>query len=136
MERNHNRTCVQVKLNFCPARPTQGAVESTRAHERYAIEIDAEITYADGVLPARTRNVSRGGLCIQAPRPLAAGQTVIVGLALVFDDLAMSEPLALNGRIVWCTRVTVESYQLGVTFVNLTAAQRDDLELVLRYLNR
>jgi Tfp pilus assembly protein PilZ len=111
-------------------------VEGTRAHERYAVEIDAEITFAEGVVPARTRNISRGGICIQAPRSLATGQTVLVALALVFDDLAMSEPLALSGRIVWCTRLAPESHQLGVMFLNLTANQRDDLELLLRYLNR
>jgi Tfp pilus assembly protein PilZ len=110
-------------------------VDNPRAHPRYAVELDAEITSEANRLPARTRNVSHGGLCVEAKRPLPAGLDVIVTLALVFEDQAMSEPLGLRGRIVWCTRVSEELHQLGVTFVGLTGDQRGYVEMFLRFLS-
>lgn len=106
----------------------------TRAHPRYALEIDAEITYGAEIVPARTRNVSRGGMSILTHTPIAVGQSVTVTIALVFEEQSMSEPLPLRGRVVWCTPVEEERNQVGITFIGLTGDQRTYLELFLRYL--
>ena len=105
-----------------------------RAHPRYALEIDAEIASGADRIPARTRNVSKGGLSIVAEQPLRVGEDVTVTIALVFDEQAMSEPLPLRGRVVWCTPLDDSRYQVGVTFVGLTGDQRLYVELFLRYL--
>src|SRR5687768_12381054 len=78
-------------------------VPPSRAHPRYALEIDAKITSGAEHFPARTRNVSKGGLSIITEQPLPVGNDVTVTIALVFDEQAMSEPLPLRGRVVWCT---------------------------------
>ena len=44
-----------------------------RAHPRYAVEIDAEVRSGAQVIPARTRNVSRGGLALLVHQPIAVG---------------------------------------------------------------
>ena len=113
----------------------ESTVESTRAHDRYAVEVDAEIVAADRTIPARTRNVSRGGLCVRTARAMLPGEDVTVSLALIFDESAMSESLAVRGRVVWCTRLAHEHHQMGVMFVGLTGDQRSYLEMFLRYLN-
>jgi hypothetical protein len=110
------------------------AVKDTRAHPRYALEIDAEIRFGDESIPGRTRNVSNGGLCILTERPLPAGRDVTISIALVFDNQAMSEPLPLRGRVVWCTAVADNKYQVGATFVSLTKEDRQYVNLFLRYL--
>jgi Tfp pilus assembly protein PilZ len=109
-------------------------VPDTRAHPRYALEIDAEIKLGEEQIPARTRNVSKGGLCIVTEQPLPVGQDVTVTIALVFEEQTMSDPLPLRGRVVWCTPLEEGRYQVGATFVGLTGDQRVYVELFLRYL--
>jgi Tfp pilus assembly protein PilZ len=109
-------------------------VERPRADPRYALEIDAEITVGDERFPARTRDLSRGGLSFHAPRPVTVGAAVGIAVSLVSEDRALSEPLALRGRVVWCTPVAGDRHQVGVSFVSLTGDQRVYLELFLRYL--
>jgi hypothetical protein len=108
-------------------------VERPRADPRYALEIDAEITVGDDRFPARTRDVSRGGLSFLFPRPVTVGAAVGIAVSLVSEERALSEPLALRGRVVWCTPIA-GNHQVGVTFVSLTGDQRVYLELFLRYL--
>ncbi len=105
-----------------------------RAHPRYAVEIDAEVRSGAQVIPARTRNVSRGGLAVLASQPVAVGADVILSISLVFDEQAMSEPLPLHGRVVWCAPLADEHYQVGLTFVALRAEERQYIEMFLRYL--
>ncbi len=106
----------------------------SRAHPRYALEIDAEIRFEQQRIPARTRNVSHGGLSLITATPLPAGRQVTIVIALVFDQEAMSEPLPLRGRVVWCTELDRDRYQVGATFESLTREERQYLDLFLRYL--
>src|SRR5687767_1076775 len=110
------------------------SVARERGHPRYVLEIDAEIALGAERFPARTRDVSRGGLSILAPHAIAVGRDVTVTIALVFEEQAMSEPLPLRGRVVWSTPLDDSRYQVGVTFVGLTGDQRLYVELFLRYL--
>lgn len=107
----------------------------TRAHPRYALEIDAEIQLSGDLIPARTRNISRGGLSVDAGHPVPIGEEVAVTISLVFDEQAMSEPLPLRGRVVWCSELGGGRYQIGVTFVRLTSDDRQYVEMFLRYLD-
>src|SRR5215470_10326474 len=108
-----------------------------RAHPRYALEIDASIQLGGRTVPARTRNVSRGGLAIVADQALPVGADVTVGLALVFDEESMSEPLPLHGRIIWCSPLAARTggaYQLGLMFVGLRHEERSYIDMFLRFL--
>jgi Tfp pilus assembly protein PilZ len=129
-----------------------GTQTSKRADPRFALEIDAALRSGDQMIPARTRNVSRGGLAITAPRALPVGADVTVSLSLVFllDEApveveaeargtrtAMSEPLPLQGRVVWCSPVATEkgaAFQLGVMFVGMRQEERSYVDMFLRYL--
>jgi hypothetical protein len=110
-------------------------VTGSRAHPRFALEIETEIRRGPSAkpLPARTRDVSRGGLCLTASEPLPLGSEVDLQMALVFDEDTVSEPLLVRARVVWCTRLA-DKHQIGASFVALTTEQRNYLEMFLRYL--
>jgi Tfp pilus assembly protein PilZ len=105
-----------------------------RQHPRYALEIDVEIRTANGPVPARSRDVSRGGLCCITKAALPLGTDVHLNMSLVFDEKTFSEPLLVRARIVWCTGLGDDRFQLGTTFVGLTQENRAYLEMFLRYI--
>jgi hypothetical protein len=105
----------------------------TRAHPRYALELDAEIRLPDRVIPGRSRDVSRGGLCLSLVEALPLGTEIWLNLALVFDEETFSEPLLIRARVVWCTELD-DKHQVGVTYVGMTTEQRAYLDMFLRYL--
>jgi len=109
-------------------------VSGTRAHPRYALEIDAELHVGERRIPARTRNISRGGLSLAAHEEVPIGSGVTVNLALVFEEESMSEPLPLLGRIVWCSPLRDGEFQLGVVFVSVRPDERRYVDMFVRYL--
>jgi hypothetical protein len=104
-----------------------------RAHPRYAHEVDCTVRHGERTIPARSRDVSRGGLCLASPTPIPLGAEVTMSIALVFDEQTFSEPLALRARVVWCTQIG-GMHQIGTSFIGLTAEGRHYLEMFLRYL--
>jgi hypothetical protein len=113
---------------------TQTGTGQSRAHPRYAIEIDAELEVDGTKIPARTRNISRGGLALTTRLPLAIGTLVTVSLALVFDEQAMSEPLPVQGRIVWSSPISEDAFQLGIVFIGVRSEERSYVDMFIRYL--
>ena len=114
-----------------------------RAHPRFALEIDASVHVGERKIPARTRNVSRGGLAVIVPLAIPVGQGVTVSMSLVFESQgsgsAMSEPLPLQGRVVWCSPICTEDgdgFQLGVMFVGIRHEERSYVDMFLRYLKQ
>lgn len=109
----------------------------TREHNRYEMVIDTEILHDGEVYPARTRNLSRGGLCVAVPLPLPTNVVVDVSLSLVSADERFSGPLLMRARVVWCTLIleeTEERYQIGVAFLSVTNEQRACLDVYLCFL--
>ncbi|MFH0900342.1 MAG: PilZ domain-containing protein [Pseudomonadota bacterium] len=107
---------------------------NARAHPRYAVEVDAEVRFDNRVLPVRTHNVSRGGLCFLASEEIPLGQVVDITMSLVFDEQTFSEPLQVRARVVWCTCLMESLYQVGTMFFVVTNENRAYLEMFLRYL--
>lgn len=107
---------------------------SPRAHPRYALEAEVELKAADQTIHGRTKNVSRGGLCASAKTPIAIGTPVEISVTLVFSEDTFSEPLTLAARVVWCTALGDETYQIGTAFLPLDPEEVEYLEMFLRYL--
>jgi Tfp pilus assembly protein PilZ len=105
----------------------------SRAHPRYALEVDAEVRNGAQVIPVRTSDVSRGGMAMSSQHPVPMGTEVMINMALVFDEETFSEPLLLKARVVWCTKIA-DRHQIGTSFIGMTAEQRHYLEMFLRYL--
>ena len=106
----------------------------TRAYPRYALEVDAEVKLSSRSIPVRTRDVSKGGMCVFMDEALPLGTELGLSLALVFDESTFSEPLKVRARVVWCTALGETRYQIGASFFGLTAEARSYLDVFLRYL--
>ena len=98
-----------------------------REHPRFNVDIRVAVTVADAKFDARTRDMSRAGLCLVAEQPIARETEISLELVLTFGEAGTSEPLKMIGRVAWCTAL-FGSFQIGVKFVKLD----DDRE---RYLN-
>jgi hypothetical protein len=106
-----------------------------REHPRYAVDAVVEVAVGSGeALVGRTRNLSRGGLCVELPTSIEPGTHVSACIALVFRDHETSEPLVLPARVVWCTPLG-GGYQLGCQFGRLARMQTAYLDLFLSYLD-
>jgi hypothetical protein len=113
---------------------TQG-VPGQRRERRYAVDVDATLTLESGHrLKARTRDLSRTGICLIAGEAVASGAGAAVQLILSFGNNAFSEPLELSARIVWCTQLS-DSFQLGAMFEELSEQQDQFVDVFLQYLD-
>jgi len=100
---------------------------SRRQHPRYNVDVQVSVSIANERFEARTRDVSRAGLCLVAAAPISRETEIALEIVLTFGEDGMSEPLKIFGRVAWCTAL-FGSYQIGVKFVKV------DEELA-RYLN-
>jgi hypothetical protein len=106
---------------------------TSRAFPRYAHEAAVTVRAGDASATGRTKNVSRGGICVEVDAAVAVGAEITVELALIFEEGTLSEVLALPVRIAWATPVD-DGHQLGMTFRNLKPDQVRYLEMFLRFL--
>lgn len=104
-----------------------------RVHERFAVEVEAEVTSEAGSFSALTKDVSRGGACFVVLAPMVVGSDFEISLSLVLSENTFSEPLKLKGRVVWCTR-TEEGFQIGAAFGGMDPDTREFLQLFLNFL--
>lgn len=109
--------------------------QDLRRSPRTVVDVQANVRTADGrKLPARTRDLSRTGICLITTDQLKPGDPLKVDLILLFGPTTSSESLPLRARVVWCTSIA-KAFQIGVTFEGLTAKESAFLEMFLRYLN-
>ena len=104
-----------------------------RRHRRFVVEMAVEVVTDAGRFSARTRDLSRGGICFLLFAPLEIGGAFTAELSLVLGDNAFSEPLVLSGKVVWCTAVE-DGYQIGATFLTMDKTSGDYLNTFLRLL--
>lgn len=104
-----------------------------REHERFAVEVAAEVSSGLGVSGAVTRDLSRGGVCFIVPAPLERGAPFQIAISLVLSENVYSEPLVLKGQVIWCTE-TPEGFQIGASFLALTREAREYLQMFLSFL--
>jgi hypothetical protein len=109
--------------------------QQNRRHRRFAVDVEAVVHTASGpAFSARTRDLSRSGICLITSTGLAVNQPLLVELVLAFGDNAFSEPLRLESHVVWCTAIGA-SYQVGAMFEELDIEAVEFLEMFLRYLD-
>jgi hypothetical protein len=108
--------------------------EDTRKHKRFAVDVEAVVHASGGPFAARTRDLSKAGICLITSKALKGNEWVGIELVLAFGDNAFSEPLRLDARVVWCTAIGA-SFQVGAMFNPLSHESADFLEMFLRYLD-
>ena len=81
---------------------TEAARPSRRQHQRYNVDVQVAVSVDNEKLDARTRDMSRAGLCLVATQPIARETEVSLELVLTFGDDGVSEPLQIDraGRLV------------------------------------
>jgi hypothetical protein len=112
-----------------------GTSEDLRRYPRVSVDVQANVHTADGrKLIARTRDLSRSGMCIITTDALASGEQLRIELVLLLGPSSSSEPLPLRARVVWCTSIA-GAFQIGAMFDSLTAKESSFLDMFLRYLD-
>ena len=64
-----------------------------REHPRFSVELEVTVAIADVRFAARTRDMSRAGLCLIAEKALTRDAEISLELVLKFGDEGASEPL-------------------------------------------
>jgi hypothetical protein len=90
-----------------------------RQHQRFSVDVQVGVTVGSGQLEARTRDMSRAGVCLVAMRGIAPETEIGLELVLTFGESGgVSEPLKVHGKVAWCTAL-FGAYQIGVKFVKV-----------------
>jgi hypothetical protein len=111
------------------------SAEDLRRYPRVTVDVQANVQTVDGrKLIARTRDLSRSGICIVTTDALASGGKLRIELVLLLGSGSSSEPLALRARVVWCTPIA-GAFQVGAMFDGLTSKESAFLDMFLRYLD-
>ncbi len=105
-----------------------------RQHPRFNVDVKVSVSIANESLAARTRDISRAGLCLIATQPIARETEVALEMVLTFGDDGVSEPLSILGRVAWCTAL-FGSYQVGVKFVKVDDERGKYLDMFVGFLD-
>ena len=109
--------------------------QELRRHPRFSVDVQANVRTGDGrKLPARTRDLSRSGMCLITTNALAQRDELLIDLILLLGPTSTSEPLPLRARVVWCTPIS-QAFQVGAMFDKLSKTEQSFLDMFLRYLD-
>lgn len=108
--------------------------EARRQHPRFSVDIEVSVSITDQAMSARTRDISRAGLCLVTMEPISREAEIGLGLVLTFGEGRTSEPLLLRGSVVWCTAL-FGAYQIGVKFVGIDDDQQRYLNMFIGFLD-
>ena len=102
-----------------------------RVHQRFEIRLAAELWIPErsGTVTAVTRDLSRGGACLESAYALPEGKTVEVALYVVVDGVeeASLPPLRISAEVQWTAQnddgPLDARHVAGIRFSGLTDAQ-------------
>ena len=105
-----------------------------RQHPRVSVDLQVAVAVADVKLAARTRDMSRAGLCLIADQAISVDAEISLEMVLTFGEAGSTEPLQLDGRVAWCTAL-FGSYQIGVKFVQMDSERERYLDMFVGFLD-
>jgi len=105
-----------------------------RQHPRVSVDLQVAVSVADVRRAARTRDLSRAGLCLIADQEITVDAEISLELVLTFGDAGATEPLQMVGRVAWCTAL-FGSYQIGVKFVEMDTEKERYLDMFVGFLD-
>jgi hypothetical protein len=109
--------------------------EELRRYPRVTVDVQANVQTVDGrKLIARTRDLSRSGICLITSAAIAPPEKLRIELVLLLGSASSSEPLPLRARVVWCTPIA-GAFQIGAMFDTPTAKESAFLDMFMRYLD-
>ncbi len=88
------------------------------------------------IVPARTKNLSETGVCLQSPMPFQEGGNIDLDLILTVDGIedVSTPPLELGACVVWTTPGNDNDHLSGLEFSNLDAEKASVLKGYLALL--
>ena len=108
--------------------------QKRREHPRFNVDIQVGVTVADAKFEARTRDMSKAGLCLIGDQPIPADTEISLELVLTFGEAGTSEPLKMIGRVAWCTAL-FGAYQIGGKFVKVDDDRARYLSMFVGFLD-
>jgi hypothetical protein len=105
-----------------------------RQHPRFNVDIKVEVSVESVRFEARTRDMSRAGVCLVATQPIPRETEISLELVLTFGEAGNSEPLTVIGRVAWCTAL-FGAYQIGVKFVKVDDDRGRYLDMFVGFLD-
>jgi hypothetical protein len=105
-----------------------------REHPRFNVDIQVAVSVKDEKFDARTRDMSRAGVCLVADQPIQRETEISLELVLTFGESGTSEPLKMIGRVAWCTAL-FGSFQIGVKFVKVDEDRARYLNMFVGFLD-
>lgn len=114
--------------------PNARGVEN-RKNPRFPIRLSAEVNHTGRLFTAVTRDLSLGGVCLEAGRVLPEGDAIHLALFLVVDDVedATQPPLEVRARVVWAAAGEEgRPSTIGLRFEALSSIQTAGLQRLLR----
>ncbi len=110
-------------------------MDDRRKHPRFsAVELKATWigSERESVI---ARDVSAEGICLVSSRAITTGSQIRVRLVLDFGQNRLSEPVEVEYRIVWCTKIK-DQFQIGAAAVNLDERTQSQLATILHCMVR
>jgi hypothetical protein len=105
-----------------------------RQYPRYNVDLKVTASVGKDRFAARTRDISRAGICLVGMRPLERDTEITLDLVLTFGNDGASEPLPLLGRVAWCTAM-FGAYQIGIKFVKVDQERARYLDMFVGFLD-
>lgn len=100
------------------------------------VRIRAKITTPEFSTDALTHDINREGATFYSHREVSPGTLVSLTLSLLLGQNSASEPLQLTGKVLWCTEVKDNLFQLGATFTGMDGQRMGYLDIFLRLLQQ
>ncbi len=136
---NSNLCTIIWALGDCSGREglaTMRVMKERRAHRRVPVGFGAEVHTGAGMIPAMTRDLSRGGCQFITDAALPEGQLCVIELKLTIDGIWESKypALRVSGRVRWVAEGEDGNqpvFLAGFQFEGLSDAQGSWLEAVI-----
>ena len=113
---------------------TERIYPKRRQHPRVSVDLQVAVSVADVKLAARTRDLSRAGLCLIADQSIEVDAQISLEMVLTFGEAGSTEPLQMVGRVAWCTAL-FGKYQIGVKFVEMDSDRERYLDMFVGFLD-
>lgn len=110
------------------------ASKEARQYPRYPIDLQVSVSSRNRKISARTRDLSRSGVCLISSQAMPLETRIEIRVVLTFAAGGRSEPLALTGRVVWCTAL-FGAFQIGVMFVDLDRERARQIQILVAILD-
>jgi hypothetical protein len=104
---------------------TPSPPNDARRHPRLDVRLAAEVRTARSLFTARTRNLSKGGCCLESSYPLQETDRIRVGLFVVVDGIEDETlpPMRVLGTVQWTAQNDEGLHVSGIQFVEMSSAQ-------------